>query len=81
MPPWDEILAELRAIRQRADQLAALVTGAQAKVDLGLVWSCGHRHQTRGEAMACLRAHEVTGDPIEVRPHNGAAEPLDHRQV
>lgn len=71
MPPWAEILDELRALRRSMDKIAAIVTGEQAKLDLHPVWRCGHRHPTRGEAVACLAtAAEAAADsrvPAEMR--------------
>lgn len=59
MADWPAILTELHAIRTRLDQIAAVVTGHQARDELMPIWDCGHKHQTRGEAVRCRRGQEA----------------------
>lgn len=74
MPPWAEILDELRALRRSMDKIAAIVTGEQAKIEMHHEWVCGHRHETRGEAVACL-AKQGTVRRILAEAEQGANGP------
>jgi len=53
-----EALAELRAIRVRVDQIAAVLVGQQEREELMPVWDCGHRHVSRQAAVECKRAQQ-----------------------
>lgn len=50
----DEILEALRRIQNVLDQLAARVFQAKTAEELLPTWSCGHRHESRRDALACL---------------------------
>lgn len=54
-----EALDELRAIRVRLDQIAAVLTGEATREELGVRWSCGHHHPHRQAALDCLRAQKA----------------------
>lgn len=62
---WQTILDELMAIRTRLDQIAAIVMGRQTREDLEIaqIWSCVHRHATRGEAIDCLNTSRQPMEP------------------
>ena len=62
MADWDAVLEELRVIRGQLDRLAAVVMQEKAREELLPVWSCGHRHASRGEAYRCIAHRAVVGD-------------------
>lgn len=65
MADWEAVLLELRAIRARLDQVAAVVVSERAAEELLPVYSCGHRHRGHAEAARCLHrglGTEVAGD-------------------
>jgi hypothetical protein len=53
------VIEELRLIRTRLDQLAAHFFQVKAVEDLLHMWDCGHRHASRGEAIACKKLQET----------------------
>ncbi|HEX5321487.1 MAG TPA: hypothetical protein VFW46_20185 [Stellaceae bacterium] len=57
----DEALGELRAIRLRMDQIAAVLTGEAEREELLPVWDCGHRHSSRAEAIRCKAGLSESG--------------------
>jgi len=62
MADWPSILAELQTMRGRLDQIAAAVVGERTREELMPVWDCGHRHASRGEALACKRKRDCQGE-------------------
>lgn len=68
----DELLAELRAIRVRLDQLAAHFVGRQTTSELLYDWDCGHRHATRGEAVACKKRQQESASQRALRESSKA---------
>jgi hypothetical protein len=53
MTDWDVLLAELSKMRGRLDQIAAVVIAQKTAEELMPVYSCGHRHITRADAIRC----------------------------
>ena len=51
-----EILAELRAIREMLEAWTA-VDPVKTEHGDGLIWTCGHEHTNRREALECLRSN------------------------
>ena len=60
----DEVIEELRLIRTRLDQLAAHFFQRQATEELFQMWDCGHRHASRGEAIACKKLQQEAGKAL-----------------
>lgn len=64
----EDILIELRVLRGKLDQIAAMVEGDKARVELLPVWACGHRHANRREAQQC-----ALGAPVGTRHESAPA--------
>ena len=77
MSELSAILAELRAIRAVIERLApkdvldavyaaeGVVEGAKRVAGYGIMWSCGHEHQSRAQAINCLheQGQMARGEP------------------
>lgn len=68
MATLDDVLVELRAIRAAIERLAE--PNAANDIGDGLVYTCGHRHRSRADAVRCLAAQQAQR---EGAPRYGAA--------